>query len=73
MECMTVGELRRAIKECKTVWARIAFLSNEKYYRISKTDALDLVKGHPANRSAEEMDGAPSNLGILVDGELSLW
>ena len=73
MECMTVGQLRRAIKECNTVWARIAFLSNEKYYRISKTDALDLVKGHSTNKTAGEMDGSPSSLGTLVDGELSLW
>ena len=54
MEITTVGEYRKAVRAAKRVFSGVRFGVSEKLVRISKSDALWLVKNSAADETAEE-------------------
>lgn len=72
MEITTVAELKKAIRTCSAVYARIEFMTNERYFKISKSAAMELANG--LGKDADpDMDFQVPYFAKLEGDELSFW
>ena len=71
-ELMTVKELRAAIKAAKIVLAVPRFGVSESWVKLTKADALGLVKGAKGAATPEEFSMYAGKFGTLTEGTLYL-
>ena len=69
---MALKELRAAIKVAKTVLMAPRFGVSESWVKVSKADALGLVKGAAGSATAEDFSMYTGEFGELRDGVLYL-
>ena len=66
----TVAEYRCAVRDAKRVFVQPRFGASETYVRVSKVDALYLVRGMKGTTTAQELELYAGSFGTLEGDDL---